>query len=79
VTSTQPAEASMSARRTYAMCSRVFISDRFISLAVLGVYAVVFHAAVKQRVHILFKATSFELRLGIDAAGVHVVAPQLEV
>jgi hypothetical protein len=27
VTSTQPAEASMSAKRTYAMCSRVFMDS----------------------------------------------------
>jgi hypothetical protein len=55
------------------------MSDRFISLVCLGVYAVVFHAAVEECVHILFKATRFELRLCIDAAGVHIVAPQFEM
>jgi hypothetical protein len=37
------------------------MSDRFISLFGLGVYAVVFHAAVKECIHILFKTTGFEL------------------
>ena len=77
--STHPADASMSARRTYAMCSSVFISFGFISLFGLGVCAIVFHATVEECVHILFKTTGFELRLSIDAAGVHIVAPQLEM
>jgi len=77
--STQPAEASMSARRTYAAYSSEFISFGFISLFGLGVCAIVFHATVEECVHILFKTTGFELRLSIEAAGVHIIAPQFEM
>jgi hypothetical protein len=55
------------------------MSDGFISLFGLGACAVVFHSAVEECVHILFKTTRFELRLSIDAAGIHIVAPQFEM
>lgn len=75
----QPPIRQKSAKRTYAAYSSEFMSDRFIRLFGLGVCAIVFHAAVEECVHILLKTTRFELRLSIDAAGVHIIAPQLEM